>query len=212
MRSVLDLIYPPRCLLCGTILEGETYLCRKCRETAPWYGNAKSKRQFLDSVTAVWYYKENVRSGLLRFKFGNSPQMAKGYGRMLGALIRRLHPEGFDLLTWVPTASGRKRKRGYDQAGLLCRAVGKELGMKPQRLLRKCRNNPAQSGITDPALRRANVLGVYSLRSREDLTGKRILLIDDILTTGATAGECARILRSGGAGQVHCGAVAVSDK
>ena len=212
MTGLLDLLFPPRCLLCGELLDGEKFLCGSCRKSAPWCHKVKTKSQFLDSITAVWYYKENVRSSLLRFKFGSQPQLAAGYGRFLGAQIRRTCPGPFDYLTWVPTASRRKFHRGYDQAELLCRAVGKELHMKPVRLLKKVRNNPAQSGLSDPAARRANVMGVYRPAGSRMLAGKRILLIDDILTTGATAGECARVLRAQGASQVHCGAVAVSDR
>ena len=210
--TLLDLLYPPRCLLCGEFLTEPGPLCEACRKSAPIYPNRKRKSQFLDSITAVWYYKENVRASLLRFKFENAPNLAWGYGPFLGRAIREHQPQGFDLLTWVPTAPGRKFRRGYDQAELLAKAVGKELSMKPVKLLKKVRNNPAQSGISDGALRKANVLGAYRLRSRVSPAGKRILLIDDILTTGATAGECARILRLGGAEQVHCAAVAVSHK
>ena len=80
--------------------------------------------------------------------------------------------------------------------------------MKPLRLLKKVRNNPPQSGITGRAERRANVLGVYRAVHEEEIHNKRILMLDDILTTGATAGECARILLTAGAAEVHCGVVA----
>ena len=73
--------------------------------------------------------------------------------------------------------------------------------------LRKIRNNPPQSGISGQAERRANVLGVYRLTDTAALAGKKILLLDDVITTGATAGECARVLLTGGASQVHFGAV-----
>lgn len=212
MRSPLDLLYPPRCLFCGKILREEKNLCWECRNTAPWYPDRKTKREFLDSVTAVWYYKENVRRGLLRYKFGHRLNMAAGFGRFLAAVIQRRYPEGFDILTWVPTSEKRRFDRGYDQAKLLAAAVGRELGRKPRRLLRKFRNNPAQSGISDAAGRRANVMGVYRLAGHADLKGKRILLIDDILTTGATAGECARVLKAAGAAEVHCAAVAASSR
>ena len=89
-------------------------------------------------------------------------------------------------------------------------AVGAELGMEPVKLINKIRNNPPQSGIKGPAQRRANVLGVYRVAQPEEVAGKRILLIDDIITTGATAGEAARVLLTAGAEQVHCGVVAAA--
>ena len=95
---------------------------------------------------------------------------------------------------------------------LLAKAVGRELGMTPMPLLRKVRHNRPQSGIHGEAERRANVLGVYRLTQGVEIAGKRILLLDDILTTGATAGEAARVLKTAGAKEVHCAAVASAGK
>ena len=120
------------------------------------------------------------------------------------------HPDGFDILTWVPVSPLRKLTRGYDQVELLAKAVGAELGIVPVPLLRKIRHNRPQSGIVGEAKRRANVLGVYRAEHRALLKGKRIVLLDDIITTGTTAGECARVLLTAGAKEVHCGAVAVA--
>ena len=80
--------------------------------------------------------------------------------------------------------------------------------MEPVRTLRKIRHNPPQSGITGQAERRANVLGVYEAVGPESFKDKRVLLLDDIITTGATAGECARVLLTAGAKEVHCAAIA----
>lgn len=129
---------------------------------------------------------------------------------MLAMKLSETHPEGFDILTWVPISKLRKLRRGYDQVQLLADTVGGELGMQPVCLLKKIRNNPPQSGITGSAQRRANVLGVYQITQAELVQGKRILLLDDVITTGATLSECARVLLTAGAKEVHCGAVAVA--
>ena len=122
------------------------------------------------------------------------------------------HPEGFDCLTWIPVSPLRKLRRGYDQVELLAKAVGKELAMEPVPLLKKVRHNRPQSGISDAAKRRANVLGAYREINRQAISGKRILMLDDILTTGATAGEAARVLLTAGAKEVHCAAIAAARK
>ena len=126
--------------------------------------------------------------------------------------LLQAHPEGFDCLTWVPVSPLRKLRRGYDQVELLAKAVGRELGMQPVPLLKKVRHNRPQSGISDGAKRRANVLGVYREMDRTAISGKRILLLDDILTTGATAGECARVLLTAGAKEIHCAVIAAARK
>ena len=208
-----DLLFPPKCVLCGNVLEKEELdLCKDCRMDAPEYPNRKSKRQFLDSFAAVWYYEGNVRKSLLRYKFHNARSFAAPYGRLLAMKLLELYPEGFDVLTWVPVSRLRKLRRGYDQVELLAKAVGKELGITPVPLLKKVRHNRPQSGIHGAAQRRANVLGAYRETDREAIAGRRILLLDDILTTGATAGECARVLKTAGAKEVHCAAVAAARK
>ena len=208
-----DLLFPPKCVLCGNVLEKEELdLCKDCRMDAPEYPNRKSKRQFLDSFAAVWYDEGTVRKSLLRYKFHNARSFAAPYGRLLAMKLLELYPEGFDVLTWVPVSRLRKLRRGYDQVELLAKAVGKELGITPVPLLKKVRHNRPQSGISGAEKRRANVLGAYRETDREAIAGRRILLLDDILTTGATTGECARVLKTAGAKEVHCAAVAAARK
>ena len=210
---LLDLLFPRKCVLCRELLEsGEQDLCRKCRCESPEYPNRKENLQFLDSFTAVWYYEGDVRSSLLRYKFHNVQCYADSYGRLLAMKLLENHPEGFDCLTWVPISRLRNLRRGYDQVELLAKAVGRELGMTPVPLLKKVRHNRPQSSLRDAAGRRGNVLGAYRERNREQIPGSRILLLDDILTTGATAGECARVLLTCGAKEVHCAAVAAARK
>ena len=210
---LMNLLFPPKCILCGALLtRQEQDLCWNCRSDSPEYPHRKENFQFLDSFTAVWYYEDSVRRSLLRYKFQGARSYAGGYGRLLAMKLLQTEPEGFDCITWVPVSSLRKLTRGYDQVQLLAEAVGRELGMKPVPLLKKVRHNRPQSGIRDAAKRRGNVLGVYRETDRQAISGKRILLLDDILTTGATAGECARVLLTAGAKEVHCAAVAAARK
>ncbi len=204
------LLFPPRCVLCGRILEKETDLCQDCRIHAPECPVSSEKRNFLDSWLALWYYEGIVPKSLILYKFYRRRSKAKSYGRLLAQKIRQQHPEGLDLLTWVPVSTLRKIRRGYDQVELLADVVGQELGMKPTRLLKKLRNNPPQSNIKDEAARKANVLGVYRVTDPRQVQGKSVLLLDDIMTTGATAAEAARMLFMANAEQVHFAAVAVT--
>ena len=211
--GILRLLFPPKCILCGKLLrDAETDLCHSCRIDSPECHKNNLIFSFLDSWTAVWYYDGYIRKSLHRYKFGRARHYAAGYGRLLAMRLTEMHPEGFDVLTWVPVSRIRKFTRGYDQVELLALAVGRELGMEPVGTLRKLRNNPPQSGISGEEKRRANVLGVYRAVDPEGIQGKRVLLLDDIITTGATAGECARVLLTAGAKEVHCGCIAVAGK
>ena len=207
------LLFPPKCVLCGSVLkDGEQDLCKVCRVEAPLFPNRKRKLQFLDSFAAVWYYEKNIRRSLLRFKFYGKRSYAKSYGRLLAMELLNEHPDGFDILTWVPISPLRKLRRGYDQVELIAKAVGTELGVEPVPLLKQIRSNPPQARITGEARRRANVLGVYALREDAAVHGKKIVLLDDILTTGATMGEAARVLLTAGAKEIHGAAVAAVRK
>ena len=112
------------------------------------------------------------------------------------------YPDGFDILTWVPIGAKRKRKRGYDQVALIAEAVGAELQQTPVATLKKVKDVKPQSTMKDPAHRRANILGAFRCISPEAVAGKRVLLLDDIITTGSTVSECARILLTAGAKEV----------
>ena len=117
----------------------------------------------------------------------------------------------FDILTYVPVSRLRQMQRGYDQVELICSALAREWNITPVRCLEKARNTPPQSEIKDPARRRANVLGAYRCPCPGEIKGKRVLLLDDVITTGATVSECSRVLLTAGATQVLCASVAVTE-
>lgn len=208
---ILDLLFPRKCILCGRLLEREELdLCHECRIHGPECPISKHKLPRLDSWVAVWYYEDSARESLLRYKFHGVRAYAPGYGRLLAMKLQQEHPDGFDVITWIPISRLRKLKRGFDQVELLAKYVGRELGIKPVATVRKIRHNRPQSGISDKSQRQSNVLGAYRLTDPGQLAGKRVLLLDDIVTTGATAGEVARLLLTAGAKEVHFGAVAAA--
>ena len=209
----MGLLFPRKCILCRKLLQRtELDICGTCREdTEPWH-NDKRKLQFLDSFAAVWYYEGYVRSALLRFKFSGARHLASGLGRRMALRVAQELPDGVDVITWVPVSFFRRLRRGYDQGQLLANAVGKELGIPVRAALRKTKNNKAQSSLRGVSQRRANVMGVYRVTDPGAVHGKRVLLIDDVLTTGATAGECARMLRAAGVKEIHCAAIAAVRK
>ena len=207
--KIIQWLFPPKCVLCRNLLEKEqTDLCHHCRIHAPVAPSTYKKIPHLDRWTAVWYYEDTVRSSIIRFKFHNARSYALAYGRFLSMKLLEEEMTDFDILTWVPVSPLRRLKRGYDQVELLAQAVGRELDTEPMPLLRKIRNAPPQSGISGDAARRANVLGAYRVTDPDALRDKRILLLDDVITTGATTSECARVLLTAGAKSVNCAAVA----
>ncbi len=107
----------------------------------------------------------------------------------------------------MPISSERKKSRGYNQSELVARGVSSFLGIPYSDCLVKIKDNPEQHFLSNSG-RKSNVKGVYRL-SGTDIKDKKVLLIDDIVTTGSTISECAKVLRSGGA-EVYCAAVALA--
>ena len=211
LQRLLQWLFPPKCILCRRILpDDRTDLCHVCRTDAPEINRVNLKIPFVARWTAVWYYKDTVRRSILRYKFYNQRSYARAYGRAVAMKLLGEDMAQADVLTWVPTAALRRLRRGYDQVALLARAVGSELNQSAVCTLKKIRNTPPQSRLRDAAARRANVLGAYRVIDPACVAGKRVLLLDDIVTSGATVSECARELLTAGAKEVICAAIAAA--
>lgn len=209
-HRLMRLLFPPKCVLCRKLLtDEETDLCAQCRADTPEVPGLKRKLPYLAKWISLWYYEGSVRASILRYKFRGSRSYSGCYGRLLA--MKLLQEEiSFDILTWAPISRRRKRSRGYDQVELIGQTLSRELGVPLTPTLTKIRHNRPQSGLKDAAARRANVLGAYRVIDPAAIAGKRILLLDDILTTGATVSECARTLLTAGANEVICATIAVA--
>lgn len=206
---VIDLLFPPKCVLCSKTLSSEqTDLCSQCRKDAEDFSKANKNISFVAGWTALWYYNENVRISMLRYKFYHRQSYGSVYGRLLAMKLHNTAMCNYDILTWVPISNRRKWKRGYDQVQLIAMSTGQELGTPALSTLRKIRHTRAQSKLSDISHRRANILGAYTVPDPSTIAGKRILLLDDIITTGSTVSECAKTLLTAGAKEVYCAAIA----
>ena len=204
LEAVVNLFFPPKCPFCGRVLD-HVCICPACEEKLPWIPEEQVAvtENGLTCAAPLWY-EGPVRETLLRFKFRGGSALAEPLGELLARCAAERFRGEFDLVTWVPVSRKRLKKRGYDQSRLLAEAACRHWDTKPVQLLVKVQDNPAQSGLQGEAARRANVLGVYDPAEPELIRGRRILLVDDIHTTGATLSECARVLRDNGAASVLC--------
>ena len=199
--QLLDLLYPPKCAFCRKLVRDGRMLCPDCEKNLPVPEKELQVQQFphLALCVSPLYYTGDVKKSLQRYKFHGAAAYCGIYGELMAACLQS-HAVETDLITWVPLSGRRLRKRGYDQAKLLAEEVARRTGTECRRLLVKQIHNQAQSGAGSPEERLKNVQGVY--RCTEDAAGKRILLVDDIVTTGATLSEAAGVLLSAGAKEV----------
>ncbi len=206
LARFLDLLYPRKCVFCRKLLTKEEQgWCRKCEKTIP-YHDEKVNGDYFAFCAAPLDYKDDVREAIHRFKFSGLDCYAATFAPLLAESLS-YHGVQADVLTWVPISRVRRRERGYDQSQTLCRELSKMTGIPMVQLLEKTVDNKTQSSLTQSE-RKANVLGVYGILNPEALMGKRVLLVDDVITTGATLSECSRVLLTAGAAEVFCGAIA----
>ena len=213
--ALLDLLFPPRCPFCRRLLtERHALLCPDCQRTLPWLEGDSARRtgEFFGVCVSPLAYRGPVREAVHRYKFSGSRSYARPFGQLMAQCVRYQLDGRFDCVTWAPLSARRLRQRGYDQARLLAEEAARVLEVPALPLLSKTRDTPPQSGLEEAGQRRANVLGVYEAVKPERFAGKRLLLIDDIRTTGATLAECVRVLKEAGAADVLCLTLAAAER
>lgn len=202
-KTLLDLFFPPRCPFCRRVLPSEA-ICPDCQEALPWLVGRSARRQpeHVELCVSALGYKGLVRPCVHRYKF----RRRRGYARVLGPLCAQavhdhMGQQDFDLISWPPLSPKGLKKRGFDQARLLARAVAQSRGKAETPLFQKA-ETAQQSSLRAPAARRANVLAAFTLLDPALVTDKTVLLVDDVVTTGSTLSECARVLLTAGAKEV----------
>ena len=213
--DLAGLLYPPRCALCERPLDALSVVCARCIERLPALEGARCRRcgevladpsvdvcipcgthlRSVDRFGALGPYDEGWGALVRALKFDREPAVARFLARrMADWLDERGVVESIDRVTFVPMTRRDRRERGFNQAELLARAVARRIGRPASRMLRKVRQTPPQGRLT-AAQRRANLRdAVRPIRYAQD----RVLLVDDICTTGSTVEACAGALRRGG--------------
>ena len=211
IERILDILFPPRCAFCRTLLRTKSalWVCPSCLETLPRLTKGEQRRdvKHTELVLAPLRYEGAVRDSLLRYKFGGLTAYAAVYAEFLAKCIDE-NEISCDSITWVPLSRRRLRQRGYDQARLIAEELAKRLGLPCECLLVKKRHTRPQSGIGSREKREANASGAYAAINPQCARGKRVLLVDDIVTTGATLSACAGVLAEAGCAAVYGAAAA----
>lgn len=207
ISKILDIFFPPLCIFCQRPLESRSdeEICLNCAGALPYAKGNTSKKTvaYLERCIAPFYYIENVKKSIYRFKFKNRPHSAEVFSKLMSACVSTyFQGVHFDVVTSVPSGKRRQKERGYNPAKLLGEKVAERLGLPYEELLFKLFETPHQSKISAKE-RRANVLGSFEVSDYKSVKGKTILLVDDVLTTGATISECAKMLLLAGAKNVY---------
>ena len=204
---LFSLLFPDKCVFCARIYKGGG-VCDACARELPYTGGRCAvKVRFTERCVAPLYYTGKAREAMLRFKFSGKGGYAPTFAFFMADCIKRELDGKYDVITWIPISGRRRRKRGYVQTELLAAALADELGVENMNLLKKLRHTPKQSQLRTESERVANVSGAFGVVNHSMVAGRRVLLVDDIVTTGATMAEAARVLLLAGAQSVYGAAV-----
>jgi len=233
LSQLVDIVYPPRCHMCSQFLpadedlpsshhlcrncladltpithpictvcglpfhtsKGQDHLCENCLRKRPWYDLARSP----------FLYSGPLMKAIQRFKYNSETQLTPSLGALFFSSAIELIPNPRDFLTIpVPLHRRRLRERGFNQSLLLAKALSSYLGTQLDYLcLIRKRHTRAQTGLGKEE-RRKNVKDAFSVISPHIIEGRKIILVDDVFTTGYTLNECARTLKKSGATAVIC--------
>jgi ComF family protein len=162
-----------------------------------------------DAVYSYGSYEGSLRKLIQLFKYDRVRPLAAHFGKLMAIALPR--EQRFDLVVPMPLHWRRRWSRGYNQAALLAREISTRWNTPVRSVVRRSRATKPQAGLTN-SKRRANVAGAFKMKPGVRLDGMRVLLVDDVLTTGTTASACARVLKRAGARQVTLLAVARTDR
>jgi competence protein ComFC len=222
LSAVASLLYPPACAVCSANVASAAYLCAGCDSkltrivppfcakcSEPFAGaitgaftcaNCGHRPLQFDAAVAAYRSRGIVRQIVLDFKYGRQIHLRHLVARWLIAALddERLRNATFDLIVPVPLHPARERERGFNQSALLAELLSMHTTLQTKPVLERIRYTTTQTAY-DRAERMQNLHGAFRLRKTADVRGLRVLLVDDVLTTGSTLSECARVLKNAGA-------------
>jgi ComF family protein len=225
-QAAVSLLYPATCTICGKNVRAGEYLCDACEAkivrilrpfcetcSGPFEGsitsaficaNCAHRTIYFDVAVAAYRGRGIVREIIHEFKYARQIHLRHLVAHWLRAGLddERLRDISFDLIVPVPLHPARQRERGFNQASLLAESLSAETSMPCRGVLQRIRYTTTQTAL-DRSERMENLHNAFRLRKNADVRGLRVLLIDDVLTTGSTLSECARVLKRAGAISVH---------
>lgn len=214
-QALKSVFFPHHCYLCNQVLYRHQRVCERCRQKAPYIyppicercGRGKDdcrcrkRRRSFERCVSPFYHKDVAAQGIYALKGYGYDATVNGFAGEMAEVVRREYGGiPFDLVTSVPLHKRDRRERGFDQAQKLGQAVAQRIYLPYEVTLRKITHTAPQKELK-AVQRTGNLLGVFDVCA--DVSGKTILLVDDVITTGSTLDECAKMLKIYGAVEVY---------
>lgn len=198
-----DIIFTVKCPYCQKVIERNDYACKKCKSKFPLKGFETYAIGGYKTISP-FKYDGIFASGVKNFKFHENPSYARQLAvPLVDEILAKYDINSFDIITAIPMYYKNQRERGYNQSELLAKQCSEIMGIPYAELLEKHKANKAQHTLKGKE-RENNVHGVYRVADIELAADKTILIIDDIITTGNTLGECCKVLKKAGCKSISC--------
>lgn len=217
ITKLLQVLYPDRCPFCNEVIDFGKDFCNSCelplvsKETDP--REIAAHNEFYEAAVSVFYYEGNVQETILKYKYytedNKFEQIGQIFAKYLKTAIEQDTNIKYDYITYVPMYKQDLKERKFNQAEHLACCLGKLLKLPVLDTLEKTRKTQMQHNLNAKD-RAQNIKGAIGAKETRGLTGKNILLIDDIITTGATLNECAKMLREKNVNRVDVATLATT--
>ncbi len=224
LNFIIDIFLPRICIICNQSIKDEAkVICENCFNQFEIAGGDRIEKEFVrkfanDKLVGdfhsafVFHEDSSIQKAIHELKYNNNFSIGSVLGFKTADLLEnKLKEWKLDIVLPIPLHHLRKATRGYNQAELIAKAIGKRAKIKFYKgLLKRNRFTETQTKL-DLVERKQNMSGAFSVRKTNLIKGKNILLIDDVITTGATISECAKMLLESGANQIYAASVAIAD-
>lgn len=213
LRNMLSFFYPARCINCGELVDDKYPFCNECLKIF----KPKRRERFIEvndkkiKCISAFHYDGKIRQSICDFKFRDRKSYSKFFAESISKVfIPEDKIKDFDYITAVPLSKQRYKERGYNQAEIVAKDLGKIINVEYFDILKKVKNNKIQHTLNLEE-RKNNVKNVYDVQGEINIKDKKIIICDDIITSGNTLAECVRVLLELGAVEVVCVTSASTD-
>lgn len=218
LETLMNILFPPKCIFCKSLLRPTTEMsiCEECYTEIPFLGRNRIDASdldvhpnYCDEVLCICEYSKSVKEMIAKFKFSNKPSYYRILGKLLAKKIKEMtNHDRFDIIIGVPLSKNKLIQRGYNQSQLIASTLSKEIKIpEKSKLLSRVRDTGSQSHLAKRE-RYLNVKNAFRVSNVDEIFGKSIILLDDVLTTGNTVNECCRVLKEAGAYEVMVAVIA----
>ena len=212
-RYLIDWLYPNICPCCNKHIAHDADFCESCKSSITRY-TGSSAVSYTDGFAAFCVYDDFIRPAVLEFKKNDCGNTYYAFACGIDTAVKEsVFCGDFDIIVPIPITDAKMSERGYNQTELIARELRFLMDIPYNKVLIKVKDTSEQKSLKGAAERKANTEDVFAVSSKAgDIKGKRILLIDDVCTTGSTLASAAKVLKEAGAGKVYAASFAKTEK